>query len=47
VVGVSLPRDSGAADLNIQQRPICDYCGGWIDEPVQRCPALDEGVCRP
>jgi DNA-directed RNA polymerase specialized sigma24 family protein len=25
-----------------EDRPICDYCGHWIEEPLQRCPALDE-----
>jgi hypothetical protein len=20
-------------------RPICEFCGTWIDEPFQRCPA--------
>lgn len=26
---------------------ICNFCGHRIDEPLKRCPALDEGVCRP
>ncbi|MFB6161768.1 MAG: hypothetical protein ABEJ61_11445 [Haloferacaceae archaeon] len=26
---------------------VCDYCGEQIVEDEQRCPARDEGVCRP
>jgi len=28
-------------------RPICRYCGTWIEEDGQRCPALDDGRCEP
>ncbi len=28
-------------------RPICNYCGGFIDKPGQQCLALDEGRCSP
>jgi len=28
-------------------RPICEYCGGFIEETDQRCAALDDGVCAP
>ena len=27
--------------------PICEYCGGYIRTPEQRCPALDDGRCQP
>ncbi|MDG5778258.1 hypothetical protein VB773_14935 [Haloarculaceae archaeon H-GB2-1] len=26
---------------------ICDFCGGYITEPDQQCPALPDGRCRP
>jgi hypothetical protein len=29
------------------ERPICEFCGGVIEEEDQRCPALDFGRCRP
>lgn len=25
---------------------ICDYCGGYITEVGQRCPARHDGQCR-
>ncbi len=28
-------------------RQICRFCGFVIDRELKRCPALDEGVCRP
>jgi hypothetical protein len=31
----------------VVEPPICDYCGEWIDEPDQACPAREEGVCAP
>jgi hypothetical protein len=27
--------------------PICRFCGTWIEEEEQRCPALDDGRCEP
>jgi rubrerythrin len=26
---------------------ICNFCGTVIEGPHQRCPALDDGWCRP
>lgn len=27
--------------------PVCEFCGTWITEKYQRCPALDDGYCIP
>jgi hypothetical protein len=29
------------------EAPVCDTCGGPIEEPDQDCPALDDEVCAP
>lgn len=34
-------------DLDSLPNPVCEFCGGFIDEQGQDCPALDEGVCQP
>jgi hypothetical protein len=26
---------------------ICEFCGEPIEEPLQQCPALANGVCEP
>jgi len=38
---------STPAENDIEARAVCDFCGFFIDEPEQSCPARDEGVCRP
>lgn len=39
---------AGAAEpADASNRPIRDYCGGFIDDPLQRCAALDFGRCKP
>lgn len=35
------------AVLDSDEQLICDYCGEEIEEPLQACPALDNGVCEP
>lgn len=37
-------RTDGGED---DDRPICRFCGTWIEEEEQRCPALDDGSCEP
>jgi hypothetical protein len=38
---------AGAADAaDTPNRQICDYCGDFIDDPGQRCAALDNGRCE-
>jgi|GEM_PF-5377791 len=34
-------------DLSDLPKPTCEFCGEAIDTDEQRCPARDEGVCRP
>jgi len=39
---------AGAVEsIDVSSHPICDYCGCFIDELQQQCPALDDGRCRP
>jgi hypothetical protein len=39
---------AGAAEFaDTSTRAICDYCGDFIDEPGQRCLALDDRRCKP
>ncbi len=38
---------SAPAETTGETRSICEFCGFFIDEPEQICPARDEGVCRP
>jgi hypothetical protein len=33
--------------VDLDDRPICDFCGGFIDEPYRRCPAREQGICWP
>lgn len=35
------------AVLDRDEQLICEYCGEVIEEPLQQCPALDNGVCEP
>jgi hypothetical protein len=40
--------DSVADALIIRPRPIWEWCGVWIDETGETCPARDDGVaCDP
>jgi len=39
--------DSTAPDEDIVEPLICDYYGEYITEVNQKCPALDDGKCRP
>lgn len=34
-------------DFDSLASPVCEFCGGFIDERGQDCPALDKGVCQP
>jgi len=43
--GQELRADGGSGDDD--DRPICRYCGTYIEEEGQRCPALDDGRCVP
>lgn len=36
-----------AESADTSSRQICDYCGDFIDDPLQPCPALDYGRCEP
>ncbi|WP_254272155.1 hypothetical protein [Haloarcula marina] len=36
---------SHAADAHLGE--VCTICGFVIDRELKRCPALDEGGCRP
>jgi len=36
-----------AGDEEIIEPLICEFCGTYITEPDQSCPALDDGRCRP
>ena len=42
--GVSVDFDVDEIEL---PDPICEFCGGLIEEPGQRCGALDDGRCQP
>jgi len=35
------------ASQQLDEPPICNYCGFEIDEPGQQCTALDDGECQP
>lgn len=41
------PPDSDSAREYDPLAPICDYCGLPIDHAKRRCPALENGRCRP
>jgi len=43
LVHVSATRRFG----NAEHPTVCEFCGCPIDEPDERCPALDDGKCRP
>jgi len=34
-------------DLGDLPSAVCDFCGCPIEDDEQRCPALDDGRCRP
>lgn len=34
-------------DLDSLASPVCEFCGGYIEERSQNRPALDEGMCQP
>jgi len=34
-------------DLDSLPDPVCEFCGGAIEERGQDCPALDDGRCEP
>lgn len=38
---------AGDGDTLVGDLPICDYCGGYIVDQQQDCPALPDGVCYP
>lgn len=45
---VSIESDPVAEALIIRGRPICEWCGMWIGETGDTCPARDDGVaCDP
>lgn len=35
------------AVLDSDEQLICDYCGEYIEEVLQQCSALDNGVYEP
>jgi hypothetical protein len=39
--------DAAGREDAVFDAPICDYCGCYIVEGDQDCPALDDGVCFP
>ncbi|WP_435065594.1 hypothetical protein [Halobaculum sp. EA56] len=42
-----MSRTASSVDLDDLTPPICDICGCYIEEPGQRCLALDDGRCSP
>ena len=45
--GGRMSRQQARFDPATLPAPVCEYCGGRIDETSEQCPARDEGVCRP
>lgn len=39
--------DVSESDQDVVEPLICEYCGTYISEPDQECPALADGRCRP
>jgi len=33
--------------LDVSEELVCEFCGLPIEDDEQRCPALDDGWCRP
>jgi hypothetical protein len=33
--------------VDLEEPLICEWCGCPIEDDEQRCPALDDGRCRP
>lgn len=45
---ISIEADPVADALIIRSRPICEWCGVWIGQTGETCPARDDGVaCDP
>lgn len=42
-----MSRPESGGDASIVEPKICDFCGCYIREPEQECPALADGRCLP
>lgn len=42
-----MSRQEQRLDTDALPEPVCEHCGGPIDDTASECPALEEGWCHP